>query len=128
METIKKIAVYMDNFTANVIEYTTAASELVTITSDFNRFEKEKIIQNGESPLYNKEQDLQLKYYKEISDVVFNYSTVLLFGPTTAKTELQAILANENRFSGVVTIKITEKLTPNEQLAFVDDCFYIDQD
>jgi hypothetical protein len=58
--------------------------------------------------------------------MIFDYSTVLLFGPTTSKTELQAILANENRFSGVVTIKITEKLTPNEQLAFVDNCFYID--
>ena len=123
----KRIAVYMDHFFASVIEYTNTAKEAIAITSEFNHFEREKILQKGESHLHHKEQHLQLKYYKEISDAISGNPQVLLFGPTTAKTELQAILANDNRFTGVeITIKITDKLTSNEQLDFINNCFYID--
>lgn len=127
METIKKIAIYMDHFTANIIEYKKTASFIKTIQSDFNHIEKEKIIQKGESHLHNKEQDLQNKFYMEISDNSVDYSQILLFGPTTAKTEFKNVLANDNRFSEVeISIKITDKLTQKEQIAFVDNCFYLD--
>ena len=63
----------------------------------------------------------------EISDNSLDYSQILLFGPTTAKTEFKTILMNDNRFSNVeITIKITDKLTLNEQIAFADNCFYLD--
>ena len=61
METIKKIAIYMDHFTANLIEYKRNANLIKTIHSDFNHLEKVKILQKGESHLHNKEQDLQNK-------------------------------------------------------------------
>lgn len=127
METIKKIAVYMDHFSANVIVYSKEAKQIATIKSDFNQYEKEKIIQKGESHFHNKEQDAQSKFYKEISDAIVDYSQVLLFGTTNAKTELSNILSKDNRFSDVtITIKNTDKLTPNKQIAFVNNCFYID--
>lgn len=127
MEATNRIAVYMDHFMANVIVYDKEANSVATIKSDFNRFEKQKILQKGESHFHNKEQDAQSKFYKEISDAIIDYNPVLLFGTTNAKTELSTILSKDNRFSEVViTIKNTDKLTPNEQIAFVNNCFYID--
>lgn len=117
----------MDHFFANVIVYSKEAKQIATIKSDFNQYEKGKIIQKGESHLHNKEQSLQSKFYKEISDAIVNYNQVLLFGSTTAKTELLNVLSNDNRFTEVtVTTKNTDKLTSNEQIAFVNNCFYID--
>lgn len=127
METTNRIAVYMDHFLANVIVYDKEANIVATIKSEFNQTEKQKILQKGESHFHNKEQDSQSKFYKEISDAIVDYNPVLLFGTTNAKTELFNILSNDNRFSKVViTIKNTDKLTSKEQIAFVNNCFYID--
>jgi hypothetical protein len=126
METIKKIAVYMDHFMANIIEYSNSAEAIKTIKSEFNHFEKEKILQKGESHLHNKEQDMQQKFYLKLRKELLNYDSVLLFGSTNAKTELLNILQADAKFSNVAfTLKNTDKLTDNEQIAFVNDCFYI---
>ena len=126
MEAIKKIAVYMDHFTANVIEYTNSAEAKKTIKSEFNRSEKKEILQKGESQLHNKEQDMQLEFYSKLRDELLNYNSVLLFGSTNAKTELLNILQVDAKFSNVeFTLKNTDKLTENQQIAFVNDCFYI---
>ena len=127
MENQKKLAVYLDHFSANIIEYGTTAQVIQNIKSEFNHSEKLEILQKGESHLHNKEQQLQLQFYKEISDQSVGFSTVMLFGPTTAKSELKTILLNDNRYADVeVSLKITDKLDLKEQLAFVNNFFYID--
>ncbi|MFC6876881.1 hypothetical protein ACFQZF_10235 [Flavobacterium myungsuense] len=127
MENQKKIVIYLDHFTANLIEYTTTAKLVKTIKSDFNQFEKKKILQKGESHLHDKEQHLQLQFYKEISDNSVGFSIVVLLGPTTAKAELKTILSHDNRFSDAdISLKITDKLNQKEQIAFVNNFFYID--
>ena len=127
METIKKIAVYMDHFMANIIEYTNSAEAIKTIKSEFNSSEKKEILQKGETQLHNKEQDLQLEFYSKLRDELLNYNSVLLFGSTNAKTELLNILQADAKFLNVeFTLKNTDKLTNNQQIAFVNDCFYID--
>lgn len=126
MEKIKKVAVYMDHFTANIIEYTNSAEAKKTIKSEFNHYEKEKILQKGESHLHNKEQNLQQEFYLKLREELLNYDSVLLFGATNAKTELLNILQVDAKFLNVeFTLKNTDKLTDNEQIAFVNDCFYI---
>ena len=126
MEAIKKIAVYMDHFKANIVEYTNTAALIKTIRSEFNHFEKEKILQKGESHLHNKEQDMQDLFYKNIREELLDYDEVLLFGATTAKTELSNILKNDNNLTNIeIIVKNTDKLSDNEQIAFVNDCFYI---
>ncbi len=116
----------MDHFMANVIEYTNSAEAIKTIKSEFNRSEKKEILQKGESQLHNKEQDMQLEFYSKLRDELLNYNSVLLFGSTNAKTELLNILQADAKFSNVeFTLKNTDKLTENEQIAFVNDCFYI---
>lgn len=126
METSKKIAIYMDHFVANIIEYNNSAEAIKTIKSDFNHFEKEKILQKGESKLHNKEQDMQQDFYSKLRDELLSYNSVLLFGATNAKTELLNILQADAKFLNVeFTLKNTDKLTENQQIAFVNDCFYI---
>ena len=126
METIKKVAVYMDHFMANIIEYTDSAKAVKTIKSEFNHFEKEKILQKGESQLHNKEQNMQQEFYSKLRDELLDYNSVLLFGATNAKTELLNILEADAKFLNVeFTLKNTDKLTENQQIAFVNDCFYI---
>jgi hypothetical protein len=126
METIKKIAVYMDHFMANIIEYANSAEAVKTIKSEFNHFEKEKILQKGESHMHNKEQDMQRDFYIKLRDELLGYNTVLLFGSTNAKTELLHILQADTKFSTVeFTLKNTDKLSEYQQIAFVNDCFYI---
>jgi hypothetical protein len=126
METVKKIAIYMDHFMANIIEYTNTARAIKTINSEFNHFEKEKILQKGEIHMHNKEQDMQNEFYAKLREELLNYDNVLLFGATNAKTELSNILKTDNKFANIeMIIKNTDKLTENEQIAFVNDCFYI---
>ena len=126
METINKIAVYMDHFMATIIEYANTAVVVKTIKSEFNHFEKEKILQKGESHMHNKEQNTQLEFYLKVRDELLNYKDVLLFGPTNAKTEFANILQADAKFSDVeIIIKNTDKLSDNEQITFVNDCFYI---
>lgn len=116
----------MDHFTANIIEYTNTAVAVKTIKSEFNHFEKEKIMQKGESHLHNKEQDLQHQFYLKLRDELLGYNSVLLFGSTNAKTELLNILQADTKFSAVeFSLKNTDKLSDNQQIAFVNDCFYI---
>lgn len=127
MNTIKKVAVYMDHFTANIFEYEEKATLLKTIESTFNKIEKEKILQKGESHLHHKEQDFQNAFYLNLIEEIKAYDEVLLFGNTTAKTELHTILQNENEFKETtITIKNTDKLTKNQQVAFINDFFYIE--
>lgn len=126
MEKIKKVAVYMDHFAANIIEYITSAEAIKTIKSEFNRSEKKEILQKGESLLHNKEQDMQLQFYSKLREELLNYESVLLFGATNAKTELLNILQADAKFLNVAfTLKNTDKLSDNEQITFVNDCFYI---
>ncbi len=99
----------MDNLSANLIEYQDTAKEI-------------KAISAAEA----NENTTLLQYYKEITDAVSGYDYLMLFGPTNAKTELQTILSHDNRFSETeIVIKITDKLTHNEQLDFINDYFYI---
>ena len=126
MDTIKKIAVYMDHFMANIIEYTNSAEAIKTIKSEFNRSEKREILQKGESQMQNKEQDMELEFYSKLREELLSYDSVLLFGSTNAKTELLNILQADAKFLNVeFTLKNTDKLTENQQIAFVNDCFYI---
>lgn len=126
METVHKVAIYMDHFTADVIEYFTIAKLIKTIKSEFNLSEKKNIIQKGESHLHHKEQDLQQKFYQAIKDELKQFDSILLFGTTNAKTELLHILQADTAFvSKEITLKNTEKLTDKEKNKFVNDFFYI---
>lgn len=124
MENNKKLAIYLDHSTAYSFEYSDTSLLLSTIKLEFEPVDKKKVLQKGESHLHEKEQHLQQQFYKKISNSSIGFSIVLLFGPTTAKAELENILTNDNRFSNVdVILKITDKLDPKEQMEYVNNFF-----
>jgi hypothetical protein len=124
MATTKKLGIWMDHASAHVMEFTTDPIETKTINSKFTHDEKEHSLSLNENLMHNKEQHQQGEYYKKLGETIRNYGEVILFGPTDAKVELFNILKKDHLFSNVkIEIKQTDKMTENQQHAFVKDHF-----
>ncbi len=124
MSTAKKLGIWMDHANAHVMEFTVNPIETKTITSKFTHEEKEHSLSKNENLMHNKEQHQQAEYYKTLGETIKNYGEVILFGPTDAKVELFNILKKDQHFSNVkIEMKQTDKMTENQQHAFVRDHF-----
>ena len=88
----KKIGVYLDHVSARLIELNGAAPSIRVIESEFTPDEREFTQAKSENVMHNKEHHQQVQYYHEIGECLKGFNEVLLFGPTTAKKELQKIL------------------------------------
>ena len=124
MSTTKKIGIWMDHQNANLIEFTRDPMETKTIHSKFTHDAKENSLQQGENKMHTKEQHQHAEYYKAIGEVIHQYESVVLFGPTDAKVELYNILKADHHFSQVrIQVKQADKMTENQQHAFVKEFF-----
>ena len=124
MKTAKKVGIWMDHASAHIIEFTSNPIETKTILSKFTHEEKETSLSKSESLMHNKEQHEQSAYYKKLGETIRNYDEVILFGPTDAKVELFNILKADHHFEKIkVEIKQTDKMTENQQNAFVKSYF-----
>jgi len=120
----KKLGICMDHATAHLIEFTTDPIESKSIDSKFTREEKTDTMGRSEHVMHNKEQHLQAEYYKKLAEVIKGYTHVILFGPTDAKTQLLNIINDDHHFSMIkIRIKQTDKMTENQQHAFVKNYF-----
>ena len=123
MTTEKKIGIWMDHANAHLMEY---ADPIVAkiITSESTYEEKKFTLQKGESFMQRKNQQQETAYYNSIAESIKEYDEVLLFGPTDAKTELLNILKADLSFSKIkIETKQTDKMTENQEQAFVRDYF-----
>lgn len=111
MNTSKLIGVFMDYYTANIMEFSERPYEIQTIKSKFDlKLKKEK--KKSEKHLYILAQQCKADYFKKIVSTILQYDKVLLFGPTKAKTELFNILKDDCHFFKFKTyLKETEQLT-----------------
>ena len=124
MKTSKKLGIWMDHSIAHIMELTNNPLETIIIASKFTPQDKEHSLDKGENLMHNKEQNKQSEYFKKLSEVIKNYEDVLLFGPTDAKVELFNILRADTRFEKIkIEIKQTDKMTENQQHAFVKEYF-----
>lgn len=124
MINIKNLGVWMDHSSARLIEVTKFSFETKVIMSKFTHDDKMQSLNKNENLMHNKEQHQQLEYYKRVGDIIQDYSVVILFGPTNAKTELFNILKADNRFSKVkIEVEQTDKMTESQQQIFVKDYF-----
>jgi len=124
MAITKKLGIWMDHTSAHVTEFTTDPIETKIIESAFTHEEKTNSLDNSEHVMHNKEQHQQSAYYKKLGDTIKDYDEVILFGPTDAKTELFNLLKADHHFDKIkIGVKQTDKMTENQQHAFVKDYF-----
>jgi len=123
METTKKIGIWMDHATADLIALNLENKQQY-IQSKFSFDDKEEALKKGEKHMHTKEKQLHQSYYKEIADEILNYGHVLLFGPTDAKLELRNYLSKDTHFKNVrIDVESTDKLTDKQKDAFVKNHF-----
>ena len=124
MKTINQLGIYLDHASANLIDFTGNDKEPQTIASDFDIQDKHETMQRSESEMHHKEQDKQRAYFKKIATLAIGYNELVLFGPTTAKTELLHFLQKDNSFGKIkIEAENTAKLNLQEQEVFVREHF-----
>ncbi len=127
MEKIKStqyLGIWMDHSTAHLIAYSRHSKVIETIESNFSHEDKEATLHRSESGMHNKEQQKQRLYYKKIGEIIKKYDEVILFGPTDAKVELFNFLDEDSHFDEInIGVEDTDKMTENEQYAFVKGYF-----
>ena len=124
MTTDKKLGIWMDHASAHLIEFTRDLPHDNVIVSRFTHEEKVHTMGKSEHVMHNKEQRQQSDYYKKLAETIRNYEEVVLFGPTNAKVELLNTLRLDHRFEKTkIDIQQTDKMTENQQHAFVRDHF-----
>lgn len=123
-KTVKKLGVCMDHASAHLMEFTTDPIHTKTIESEFTHQVKEEALTKSETVMNHKEQHTEAAYYKKLGQIIENYDDVILFGPTDAKSELLNILRADHHFEKVeIEVRQTDKMTENQQHAFVRDYF-----
>ncbi|SHL36340.1 hypothetical protein [Flavobacterium chilense] len=124
MKTINKLGIYLDHAVADLIDFTGNDKEPLTIASDFDIQDKHETLQRSESEMHHKEQDKQRAYFKKIAILAIGYDELVLFGPTTAKTELLHFLQKDNSFGKIkVETENSVKMSLKEQEFFVRNHF-----
>ena len=120
----KHLGVCMDHSSAHFIEYEGGKKTTKTVESKFTHNEKQRSLSKSENLMHHKEQQQQHEFYKKIGNTIREYTHVLLFGATTAKTELLNVLKADHNFAKIhFTVKEADKMTSDEQQAFVKDFF-----
>lgn len=120
MITAKNLGIWMDHSNARLIEFTNFSFSSKIIKNSFTHDEKTKSLEKSENLMHNKEQHQQSEYFKRIAEKIQNFSDIVLFGPTDAKTELFNVLKKDHRFSKInIEVKPTDNMTDNQQQLFV---------
>lgn len=124
MKLPKNLGIWMDHASANLMEFTANPAGNEAATTEFSHLEREASLAKTEHIMHNKEQNHQSEYYQKLGEVIRNYDEVILFGPTDAKVELFNTLKDDKHFANIkIDIKQADKMTENQQLAFVKDHF-----
>lgn len=124
MNNTKNLGIWMDHANASLMEYIAGSMESTVVASPFTENEKESSLAKSEHTMHNKKQQQQAGYYKQLGEVIKNYNSVILFGPTDAKTELFNLLKEDRHFDNIkIEVKGAGKMTENQQHAFVREYF-----
>jgi hypothetical protein len=126
MDLKKSLGIWLDYAKANIIDVQDTTNTPHTIHSKFTSQVKKEVLQKSERGMHDKEEKMHKAYFNELMDVVKNYESVLLFGPTKAKQELHNLMTE---IPAMHTIKVAvlpaEEMTYNQKLAFVRKHFLL---
>jgi hypothetical protein len=120
MKNNKHLGIWMDHSNAYLMELKNDTIVTNNVVSGFTHQDKVEGLHKSESLMHNKEQHEQSGYYKKIADAIREYQKVILFGPTSAKSELLNLLSGDHLFENInIEIKDTDKMTETQMHAFV---------
>jgi stalled ribosome rescue protein Dom34 len=122
MKSIKHLGILMDHSTAHIIELSDngVVAKTIELSPSFPE-QKEDL---DESLMNNKEQNQLTDYFLNLSKVIKEYNEVLLFGPSSTKTELFDHLKEDSQFDDIqINVLATDKMTDDQQEAFVRKFF-----
>jgi stalled ribosome rescue protein Dom34 len=126
MTSVKRLGVWMDHANAYLIEFTNDTIETFTIESA--SAEHGQHVNGSEKTEHHRQQQADTAYYKQLAAVIAQFEEVLLFGPTNAKVELQHFLKENHQYDHIkIALQQTDKMTGNQQHAFVRNYFSIQQ-
>lgn len=126
MKSAKKIGIWLDHATANIMEF--SDDKIITTKLESTPAFPEQLqnLRMDESLMHNKEQNQKSDYYKKLGYIIIDYNEVLLFGPTDAKTELFNLLKDNRLFKKVIiTVQPADNMSDNQQQAYVKDFFSV---
>jgi hypothetical protein len=124
MKSIKQLGIWMDHSIAYLIEL--SDDKMGRNTIELAPALPEQIEDPDESLMNNKEQNQLTDYFLNLSKVIKEYNEVLLFGPSSAKTELFNQLKEDIHFDEIkIEVQTADIMTDNEQEAYVKRFFEI---
>jgi hypothetical protein len=119
------LGIWMDHSIAHLMDYSRDPVVSTTIEAGFNHVDSDRSNEKSEHLIHNKEQHQLAEYYAALGDIIKNYSSVFLFGPTNAKNELFNILKKDQHFSKInFEVANSDKMTDNQRLAFAKKFFF----
>jgi hypothetical protein len=124
MEKVKRLGIWMDHSIAYLIDLKNDKVVQNIVVSEFTHEDKIAGLMKNEKLMHVKEQHLQSGYYKKLRDIIRNYQEVVLFGPTSAKTELLNLLKDNHLFEDIkFEVKNADKMSENQMRKFVIESF-----
>ena len=124
MKNIKQLGIWMDHSSAYLMELTDDTILTSIVKSEFVQKENEYNLKYHEKSFHNKEQQLQLSYYKKLGDFIRKYQEVVLFGPTDAKIELLNLLKEDHLFENIkIEVKQSDQMNEYQRHEFVREYF-----
>ena len=114
----------MDHAHAHLIEFSDKIKNTETVSLDFNHQDTDETLDRSESQMHNKQQQRQHGYYKKLAATIKDFTEVVLFGPTNAKSELFNFLRQNNLFNSIkIEVIHADEMSEKKQLEFVRDYF-----
>ncbi|RAR75550.1 hypothetical protein [Flavobacterium aciduliphilum] len=123
MKAKKRLGIWLDHTHAHLMEYTTDNFKVNTINA-LSENPSENDLKHTEKEIQHRENQTRHSYYKSLMDQIKNYDEVLLFGPTSAKTELYNLIKKDHKFDTLfIETKSSDKMSFAEQHAFIKNYF-----
>ena len=120
----ENIGIWMDHSVARVMKYNADDFKVQVVESQLEGLDNQDGLQHSESLLHHKENQSIKSYYKSLIEIIRNYDEILLFGPTSAKTELFNLIREDHKYDNLkIEVKPTDKMNYEEQHLFMKEYF-----
>jgi len=128
MKAMKKLGIYMEQTSANLIELSIDLLKVKSNENSCNFLDGKQINSKINNHLEYKEPYLHNEYFKKLSEYILYYNEVLLFGKLNATRELFDMISYDNRFYKIIiAIKKTDKMNSLQQNDYVSNYFLLDK-